>query len=187
MKRPSTATMTFGHAAVACPVWLFTFWMIYQCFSNGNLWPVVALLIWVGLRLNRMNDARTEYVAWERAWNGMEAGPATQSQPRPRRARPLLGSILLVGCGLFFATQANDPVYAMALAWLILTGVIVLLVWAVLAWRKRPGRVRAAEPVRVCLKGIAMPVPSLRTAYRALPAYCARLVNPNSRRLRHNP
>ncbi len=90
-----------------------------------------------------------------------------------RSIKPWLGCGMLGALGLFFAANANDPVYGAALAWLMIAIVITGLV-ALLRGRGRssPSRHPASGTVSICVGGPLMPVPSLKQAYLSMPDHC---------------
>ena len=83
---------------------------------------------------------------------------------------------MLVLLGLYLAAHAGNPADALALVWLIITGIIV---GAVALWRRRARRApkaTAEAAVGVCISQPLMPVPTLRDAYQALPDHAKRVL-----------
>jgi uncharacterized membrane protein YfcA len=172
---PPKDAMVFGHPIVAVPVTLTTIGIFWAAFSQGaGWWPLALLLLWPSYAVAKAGMARAAYLNWKRAWDGM-AEPAKRKQPRGngrKRGRPWLGVLMLAGLGFYFLTHASDPVYAVALVWLIVTLAVASL--AQLIWRSRGNSARKGKdvPVAVCIARPLLSVPSLEKAYRGLPDHC---------------
>ncbi|MDR0779731.1 MAG: hypothetical protein LBF16_03425 [Pseudomonadales bacterium] len=98
-----------------------------------------------------------------------------------RKGHPVLGWLVIIGMGWFFAAHASDPAYAAALGWLVLTVIVALLVRWVKS-RKRTPRTPKVQPVSVAVTRPVLPVPEMLDIYRALPAHCLDLFDAGGRR-----
>ena len=159
---------------IAVPVVLTTIGTIGIAFSYADWWPVALLMLYPASVVVRANTARTDYLNWRKAWESMgePAEPAPRSGHAPARRRPWLGGLMLAGIGLFLLANASDPLYRIALAWLVAAVAIAGL--AGLIWRPKAARRHRDKTVAVtvCVGVPLMPVPSLRQAYRAVPEHC---------------
>ena len=87
--------------------------------------------------------------------------------------KPSLGCSMLAVLGLFFAANADDPVYGFALVWLIIAVAIAgLFALARRGGTPTPARHSASGTVTICVGAPLMPVPSLRHAYLSMPDHC---------------
>ena len=185
MKKPNGA-MLFGHPAVAGSSILATFGALCGCAQNFSLWPIALGIGFLTHLTLQANLQRTKYLVWKREWDSMAAPVAPRAATRPPANRKWLGIAMLAMLGLFFAANASDPVYAMALAWLLVTATIAGIAALVLrkpGTGKRPKAPRAAT-VAICIQKPLLSAPRMVDAYRALPPHCQALFAAQERQRR---
>lgn len=171
MKRPRFAMYVIGNPVALLLAIALLLFGIYRWTQDSASWPLTAIALACVSLSSNASTRIDAYRDWKREWDGMAS-----SQVR-HKASPLLGMLLVIGLGLFLIAHAREPIYAMALAGLMLSIIMAGLAW--LAVRVKSARQRAAartpkaQPnVMVCVRGPLLPVPELRDAYRALPPHC---------------
>jgi len=172
MRKPSDTSLLIGHPIVVLPVTLSAIWMLYECLYQFSLLPIALGLGFAGYLCGKANARREAYRRWKRQWDAMDDGKATA--PSPRRHRKWPGIIALVVLLAYFVAHASDPVYRVALVWLVIS--VAAPGGAALIW-KRWGRSGAKssnriDPVQSCIRSPMLPITDLKRAYRALPDYC---------------
>lgn len=178
MREPPLNVRVLGHPLVAVPIGIGGLAFLYLCWQSPGgegLIPAIitiCLMAWTGKAHDYMNG----YRAWKRAWDGMAEPTRRVSVGGWRKALGVVGIALVA---LYVAASADDPDYQLAMAWMVL----VAIVGGVVAlWRMKRGGIvasRRRKATDALVQVVARPqvkVPSLATAYRALPDYCQRLM-----------
>lgn len=179
MKRPPFHTRLIGHPAVSGPMGIATLAVTGQAaFQDSSSWPLAIFALLVMVPVSNANLRRKHYLAWKRQWEGMAEPGRQPAQPKTQKGRPWIGVGLLALLGLFFAANASDPTYALALVWLIVAAAISGSVAGITALVKRASKATPsrADTVAICVRGALLPVPDLRRAYGAVPLHCQRVL-----------
>lgn len=186
MRRPPPRVMLLGHPVVMVPVMGVGLFCLFHWTQDAEFtFPAIMALVAMGF-VGRANQHRMEFMRWKQAWDSMADG-----DPGSRRG-PLLAKLAIaaiVPAGFALIENGAFDHADKALGW----GVLAILVagcWAMVVRARRyltggvrsDGRARSAsrsDAVSICARS-SMRVPSIEDAYRALPAYCWRVLNPGS-------
>lgn len=174
MREPAIRTRILASPPIFYGSWGMALWLLYEWSQHGQAWPLV---IGWGLFLAgvmKADEQCREYRLWRTEWDQM-AGIV-----RPKRWPVILGAIIglpitigLVAVGQQWGVRGILGVLLITLGPIALLG-LLLKFWG--AYRRlKGGRV---EPVRVCVRGPVIPVPTLRDAYLGLPDYCRKVLEP---------
>jgi hypothetical protein len=178
MKPPSLRVVILGHpltVLVVMGVAAYRCWLCSLDATNGTVGLAVAA-VWLAWRMLKDFDQRRRYRAWRRDCMAIAGEAGGSAAKRPRW---LMGVAILPGVWVGIASQCDRPGAVVALG----VGVVVALLTVVLiaklagsAWRfLRRERPKLSRPVAVAIGRALLPVPSLNSAYRSLPPYCATL------------
>ena len=175
MKELGPLDRAVGHPIVAIPGSILALGTLIAAFYNVSWMPVALIACGIMVPVLKLARAREDYLLWKRQWDGME-GPRHPAKPRSQvKLKPWIGGLLLLGLFLFLAANANDPVYAIALAWLVIAGPIAGIVMLIMRWRgvgtPTPTAKAQSSPVAICVSRSLLPVRIGADAYRALPAH----------------
>jgi hypothetical protein len=154
-------------------------WQCYLNVTNGNLFVAVAALV-VVMRSCKDFDHCQRYRLWRRQCDAMAGIPP----PRRASLKWFLLGILLSAAGSVAYYRNEVPLWAwqdgeVSLAGLALVLLLYLMVRAI--WgRLRRKRSKPHGPVTIARVKRPARLPSLQSAYGALPAYCRELLNHRS-------
>lgn len=164
-----------------------TVWSVIAWVQGGSgLLALVAVVV-LGNVVNA-GARRPGSLAYRREWDSLASPSSRQSARRAKAVMAVLLALLmlLVGSALYYPGstigQPGDAaamvgIMGAALVTLILTGIVAVIRAIMRAVARRRARDAVQAPVRVCVNGPLLPVPSLADAYRALPSYCWRILS----------
>lgn len=176
MREPAIQTRILASPPVFYGSWGLAVWLLYQWSLDDGIWP---LIIGFGLFLAKVMKAEEEwrsYVRWRAEWDSMSG--VVHPRRWPQRLRFALGIIYIL---FLTAIGQREGAQAVIGVLMITLGPVALIALLVKLWRRYRGRRRdRMEPVRVCIRGPVLPVPTLRDAYLGLPDHCRQVLEPRT-------
>ena len=182
MSPPSLRVLILGHplvAALAIGMCGYVGWQAYVESIMGE-WLVIMLCGWAAWQALKAFDHRRRHRAWRR--DCMAIAGLSPSGTTSKRGRPLFAVALLLASwgGIIAKSDQPEQPVAIGIAIIAALAIATLAVWLTrLLWRAlrhRPPKAKPNRPVTVAIRRPAMPVPSLRSAYAALPPYAQKLL-----------
>ncbi|MDF7776037.1 hypothetical protein P1X14_12330 [Sphingomonas sp. AOB5] len=173
MREPTATTKLLGHPLVAGALTLGCFGMLAGCWqSDTNLLLPGLLAFAIMTKTGTAVKARSSYLAWKRAWDGMADRPVRRPQADLRKALGIVGMVALTAYGV-----ANPDSVSTRLGIVLVAFALLLIALRALGNKLRQPqastkRATKTDVVTLCAARPLMPVPTLNDAYRALPDHC---------------
>lgn len=186
MTRPSFRTWLLGHPLTVLAAGGATLWSVMVWAQGGN--GMLALLAVIGCGgIARASQHRSAYLAYRREWDSLAPTVPPRRAGRGTVVLAVLLAVLALGGGAYYFSPATDqPGHVMALVGIAGAGVVAAVISGIVAVmraiiralaRRRARHAPRTAAVAVCIARPLLPVPSLTDAYRALPAYCWRILS----------
>ena len=175
MNKPSLKTRFFGHPIIGLSIYAGGAFVLYEWTQDSQVWPFVVAALCAMSATMRAADQVQAYRTWKLAWDAMGDAPLPSGRGG-RVARFLVGVAMIAALILFLLGHSDQPVYRLALGWLVVVGgggLVALLV--IRLFRSRPKRAAKAAKNSIVTVAIARPifaVPDLLQSYRQLPEHC---------------
>ena len=169
MRQPSIQTRILACAPVYLTSWAVTVFFGYHFWQGEPVFWGLVIVICFLLKVIKADEQVRAYKAWKREWDTMAGVLA-----RPKRWSRFVGlalavpiAFLLYDVGQHGGVSATLGVVVLIIGPALIIGLVFKLIGGLM--RRKAAKVM---PVTVCVSRSLAPAPTIKRAYRGLPAHC---------------